>query len=126
MTGDVSAVVIFGSRNDMYAAPDVVRMAAADTYAAVRSAAPDAVLVVVGPVWPGDAPPPEILTTRDMVRDAAAEAGATFVDPIDQGWFAEDPGGLMAPDNIRPSDAGHERIAIGVYQAVLDALNPKN
>jgi hypothetical protein len=126
MTRDVSVVVIFGSRFDMYAAPDAVRQAAVDTYAAVREAAPDAALLVVGPAWPGDAPPPELLSTRDMVRDAAFEAGATFVDPIEEGWFAEDPGKLMAPDNIFPSDAGHEKIAVGVYQAILDALKPKS
>lgn len=124
VNGDISAVVIFGSRYDMYASPDVVRTAAADTYAAVKQAAPDAVLVVVGPTWPGDAPPPELLTTRDMVRDAASEAGATFIDPVKEGWFADDPGKLMAPDNVRPSDAGHERIALGIYQALIKALNP--
>jgi lysophospholipase L1-like esterase len=126
VTRDVSVVVIFGSRFDMYAAPDAVRQGAADAYAAVKEQAPDAALIVVGPVWPGSAPPPELLTTRDMVRDAAAEAGATFVDPIDAGWFADDPGKLMSPDNISPSDAGHEQIALGVYQTVLDALNPKS
>ena len=123
---DVSVVVIFGSRFDMYAAPDAVRQAALDTYAAVKQAAPDAVILVIGPTWPGNAPPPELLTTRDMVRDAAAQAGATYVDPIDQGWFADDPGKLMAADNVSPSDAGHEKIALGVYQAILDALKPKS
>jgi lysophospholipase L1-like esterase len=114
--------VIFGSRYDIYAAPDAVRQAATETYGAVRNAAPDAALLVVGPTWPGDAPPPELLTTRDMVRDAAAEAGAVFIDPIEEGWFAEDPGKFMAPDNVHPSDAGHERIALGIYQATIQAL----
>jgi hypothetical protein len=126
VTKDVSVVVIFGSRFDMYAAPDAVRQAALGTYAAVKEAAPDAVLVVVGPTWPGGAPPPELLTTRDMVRDAASQAGATFVDPIEAGWFADDPGKLMSPDNVAPSDVGHEKIALGVYQAILDALKPKS
>ena len=126
VSGDVSAVVIFGSRFDMYAAPDAVRTAAADTYAAVKEAAPDAVLVVVGPTWPGAAPPPELLTTRDIVNDAASDAGATFVDPIKEGWFAKDPGKFMAPDNVLPSDAGHELIAQNIYQDVLNALNPKS
>lgn len=125
VTKDVSAVVIFGSRYDMYAAPDAVKDAAAKTYDAVKQAAPDAVLVVVGPTWPGNAPPRELLATRDKVHEAAADAGATFVDPIEEGWFADDPGKYMAPDNIHPSDAGHERIALGIYQNVLQALNPK-
>ncbi|ULE33629.1 SGNH/GDSL hydrolase family protein [Mycobacterium sp. IDR2000157661] len=119
---DVSVVVIFGSRFDMYAAPDAVKNAALATYAAVREEAPDAVLLVVGPTWPGDQPPPALLNTRDMVRDAANEAGAVFVDPIEQGWFADDPGKLMAPDNIHPTDAGHERIALGIYQSTMEAL----
>jgi hypothetical protein len=110
----------------MYAAPDAVRKAAAETYEVVRNAAPKVVLVVVGPVWPGDAPPPEILTTRDMVRAAASDAGATFIDPIEEGWFKEDPGRFMAGDNVHPSDGGHERIALGIYLAVLEALNPKS
>ncbi|MEO3761525.1 SGNH/GDSL hydrolase family protein [Mycobacterium sp. B14F4] len=122
---DTSAVVIFGSRFDMYAAPDAVRSAATETYGVVREAAPDAVLVVVGPVWPGAAAPLELLRTRDMVRDASTEAGAVFIDPIEQGWFADDPGKLMAPDNIHPSDAGHERIALAIYQATLQALEPQ-
>jgi lysophospholipase L1-like esterase len=126
VSGDVSAVVIFGSRYDVYAAPDAVRQAATETYGAVRNAAPDAALLVVGPTWPGDAPPPELLTTRDMVRDAAAEAGAVFIDPIQEGWFAEDPGKFMAPDNVHPSDAGHERIALGIYQATIQALEGRS
>lgn len=126
VTKDVSVVVIFGSRFDMYAAPDAVRQAAAQTYAAIKQAAPDAALIVIGPTWPGNAPPPELLTARDMVRDAASEAGATYVDPIEQGWFADDPGKLMAADNVSPSDVGHEKIALGVYQAILDALKPKS
>jgi hypothetical protein len=126
VSGDASVVVIFGSRFDMYSAPDAVRQAAAQTYAAVKEAAPDAVLVVIGPAWPGNAPPPELLTTRDMVRDAASEAGATWVDPIESGWFADDPGKLMAADNVALSNAGHEKIALGVYQAILDALKPKS
>jgi hypothetical protein len=126
VNGDVSVVVVFGSRYDLYAAPDAVKRAATDTYAAIKEAAPEALLVVVGPTWPGDAPPPELLTRRDMVRDAAAEAGATFVDPIESGWFAEDPGRYMAADNVDPSDAGHERIALNIYLAVLETLNPKS
>jgi hypothetical protein len=126
VTKDATVVVIFGSRFDMYAAPEAVRQAAIDTYAAVKQQAPDAVLLVIGPTWPGNAPPPELLTTRDMVRDAAGAAGATYVDPIEAGWFADDPAKLMAADNVSPSDAGHEKIAIGVYQSILDALKPKS
>jgi lysophospholipase L1-like esterase len=124
VSGDVNAVVIFGSRFDIYSAPDAVRTAAADTYAAVKEAAPDTTLIVVGPTWPGDAPPPELLTTRDMVRDAALQAGGTFIDPIKDRWFADDPGNYMSPDNVHPSDAGHERIALNLYPIILRALNP--
>jgi lysophospholipase L1-like esterase len=123
VSSDVSVVMMFGSRFDMYADPRAVRQAAADTYAAIRTAAPDAVLLVVGPVWPGVPPPGAILTTRDMVRAAAAEAGAVFVDPIEQGWFTEDPRALMGPDNVHPTDAGHERIALGIYTSLSEALS---
>lgn len=85
VTPTTGAVVLLGSRNDLPRAGEVGN-AARVTFAAVRGVAPDAALVVVGPLpVRGDAPA-RLGQVRDALRDAAAASGATFVDPLAEGW----------------------------------------
>jgi lysophospholipase L1-like esterase len=120
---DADYVVIYGSSYDMFAAPQVVRDAATATYDLVRATAPAAHLIIVGPSWSGDLVPPELLATRDTVREAALAAGARWIDPLQEDWFAGNHAELVGADNVHPTDLGHERIALGVYEAVKAALN---
>ena len=112
---DATVTVVFGSRNDLNEPAAAVGVAAAETFTLVRSNAPDTRIVVVGPTWSNADVPAELVAQRDEIEVAAQAVGATFVDPIAQGWFRQ-PDALIADDGISPTDAGHRFMA--------DALAP--
>jgi lysophospholipase L1-like esterase len=103
-------VIVWGSRNDPYAAapPAEVHARAVDTYRMLRLACPAAPLLVCGPQWGATEPPGDLVATRNAVADAATSAGATFLDP--SRWFI-DRDDLMLPDGIHPTAAGHAHAA---------------
>ncbi len=107
-------VVFFGSRNDQPVDPHRFPGMAAGTFKLARFTAPDARFLVIGPPWPTATPPAAVLAIRDNLRAQAAANGATFVDPIAEGWFVGRPD-LIGHDGVHPTDAGHaymaERIA---------------
>jgi len=111
-------VVFFGSRNDQPVNPSQFPELAAGTLHLARFVAPDARVLVIGPPWPTATPPPAVLTIRNSLRSQAAAIGATFVDPIDAGWFVGRPD-LIGHDGVHPTDAGHlymaEKIAPLIY-----------
>jgi lysophospholipase L1-like esterase len=76
----------------------------------VRRVAPAARLLVIGPPWPTADVPPAVLQIRDVLRMTAGIAGATFVDPIAEGWFVGRPE-LIGRDGVHPTDAGHAFMA---------------
>lgn len=104
-------VVVFGSRNDGSQPEEVIRAAAAQTYELLLAASPEARLLVIGPPWVNDRPPAAILAARDAVEEAAVAAGATFVDPIEAGWFAGDAEEFIGGDGVHPTDEGHRYLA---------------
>lgn len=121
---DPRLVIVEGSRNDAEAPPESVSAAASALYQGIRAGAPDARLVVVGPIWSdGNAPQP-VLATRDAVRSAATAAGAVWIDPIAENWFGArtDAAGavLIGPDNVHPTLAGQTLMAQRI-EADLDA-----
>ena len=122
---DADVTVVFGSRNDLNTSLASVAAGAAETFARIRTAAPETELVVVGPAWSDAAIPPNLFLLRDAVEEAALEAGATFVDPLADGWFAT-PTGLIANDGISPTDAGHEFLASRIAPTVEAALQTAN
>lgn len=81
------AVVFFGGGNDTGADRLALLKGATRAFAAARSAAPSATLVVIGPVSAGT-PPARLLLVRDALSSAAAIAHARFVDPIQAGWLS--------------------------------------
>lgn len=115
-------VVISGSRNDVIAAPAEVLEAAKETFALVHRLAPAAALLAIGPTWGTVDPSPEILATRDAVREAALQAGAYFVDPIEQRWFATGEPGLIGADNVHPTDLANRRMADYLTPVFIEAL----
>ncbi|MGY1802967.1 SGNH/GDSL hydrolase family protein [Blastococcus sp. SYSU D00922] len=118
---DADVTIVFGGRNDYRAPPDEITAAAGRTFDAIRTAAPGTRLLVIGPAWTGADVPPELLPVRDAVQRAAEPAGATFVDPLAEGWFA-DGTGLVADDLISPTDAGHRYLADRIEQVVRRLL----
>ncbi len=114
-------IIIVGSRNDAGAAAARITAAASAMFARLHAALPGARLVVIGPLA-GSAPPaPGLLTDRDAVQVAARAAGATFIDPIAQGWFAGTSARLLAADGVHPTDAGHRREAALIAADLLRA-----
>lgn len=103
---DEDIVMIFGGSNDETALPESVTASVRETLSDVRARTRKAKLIVVGPVWPGPNPSPEILQIRDIVRAEAEKTNATFVDPIADGWFIAEPQ-LIGEDGVHPTDVGH-------------------
>lgn len=117
---DASVTVVFGSRNDVAAAPAEVQAAASATFAAILAADPTTQLLVIGPCWSSANAPAELTAVSSAVQAAAQAAGATYVDPLTQGWFA-DPAGLVSPaDGISLLNAGHSYLA-GLIAPLVDA-----
>jgi lysophospholipase L1-like esterase len=117
-------VIVFGSINDMFegARGSDVAAAAAATYSTIRAAAPDSTLVVIGPSPTGDDVPDELRQVSQSVARAAADAGATFVDPIAERWFSGDAAALISDDDLHPTDDGHAYIAELVLPHVEAAI----
>ncbi len=114
-------VIIMGSRDDAGAPAEQITAAASAMLARLHAGLPGARLVVIGPLA-GSAPPaPGLLTDRDAVQVAARAAGATFIDPIAQGWFAGTSARLLAADGVHPTDAGHRREAALIAADLLRA-----
>lgn len=118
---DAAVTVLFGSRNDSDEDPAILQQQVPLAIRTAMANAPGDVLVVIGPVWSDAAAPESVYAVRDTVRDAAAAAGAVFVDPLDEGWFAS-PEGLIAADGISPTDAGHAALAELITPVVATAL----
>jgi lysophospholipase L1-like esterase len=103
-------VVFFGSRNDQGVDPTQLSILAWGTFQLARSTAPKARFLVIGPPWPTADPPEPVLRIRDALKYQATVAGATFIDPIAEGWFVGRPD-LIGKDGVHPTDAGHVYMA---------------
>jgi acyl-CoA thioesterase I len=119
---NAAAVVVMGSQNDQNADPVAVRLAALTAYGAegIRPARPH--LLVVGPFWPYDPPPANLLAVRDSVRAAAIAAGAVFLDPLGERWLTSGPGLVLDGDGWHPSLAGQRMIADRIAPALRVVL----
>ena len=118
---DSNVVIFLGSRNDMRDDYATVNAAASAAFTAAALRAPGAKIVVVGPMWVNATPPPALLETARAVGDAARAAGLTFVDPLTDRWFADEPG-LIGSDGVHPTDAGHMYLAEKMQPIVSDAI----
>lgn len=104
-------VVIAGSSNDSRdVPPEALQPAVKFTLDAIKATAPEAKVLVVGPFYTRPDPPQAILTVRDIIRTEAETVGATFVDPVAEGWVAERPE-LVSSDQAHPTDDGHIYLA---------------
>jgi lysophospholipase L1-like esterase len=103
-------VVYFGSRNDQGVDPVILSEMANASFDLARRTAPSARLLVIGPPWPTAEVPESVLQIRDILEAAARAVGATFVDPLADGWFVGRPE-LIGADGVHPTDAGHMYMA---------------
>lgn len=107
---DDALVMFFGSRNDQGVDPTQLSILAYGTFQLARRTAPSAKILVIGPPWPTADPPDAVLRIRDALKYQAGVAGATFIDPIAQGWFVGRPE-LIGKDGVHPTDGGHAYMA---------------
>ena len=107
---DDALVVYFGSRNDQNVDPTQLSVLAWGTFQLARRTAPSAKFLVIGPPWPTADPPNAVLQIRDALKYQAGVVGATFIDPIAQGWFVGRPD-LIGKDGVHPTDEGHAYMA---------------
>jgi lysophospholipase L1-like esterase len=117
-----SLIVFVGSRNDREEDPAAVGAAAANLFGYAKATAPQAKLLVIGPLWPEGNPPSEVLATRDVMREQATSAGATWIDPIAEGWLTGDP--ALLRDGVHPSAAGDQRLAELIAPLIARQLQP--
>ncbi|NEM05947.1 SGNH/GDSL hydrolase family protein [Geodermatophilus normandii] len=123
---DADLVVLSGSRFDASGIADRVSASAQEAIDTVRDGAPEATLIVIGPVWPGGSPPAGVRNNRDVIRAAAEAADVSFVDPLTEGWLAEGTG-LVGEDDVHLTDEGQAALADlvqPVVEAELDEATP--
>lgn len=119
---DSAAVVILGSDDDASKPYAKIKSAALAAFATIRERAPHARILAIATFWVNSTPPQGILTSRDAVRDAAAEAHVSFVDPIAEHWLVADPSVTIGSDGLHPTDAGQRELAHRIEPLVAALL----
>jgi len=117
---DDALVVFVGSRYD--GRPQILPQLANvvhGVFTQAKQTAPQAKLLVIGPIYPEGDPPAQVLQARDIMRDQAAAVGATFVDPIAEGWLVDQPEAIST-GNV--TEAGNVFIAQKMYPLIQKAL----
>jgi lysophospholipase L1-like esterase len=104
-------IFVAAGHNDSRWTATATAKAADKVITRLRRALPDAVLVIVGPIWPSGSPPARCVALRDHLRRTAASVGAIFIDPLGERWFAGSRRSLIGTDGIHPTDAGHRAMA---------------
>jgi lysophospholipase L1-like esterase len=106
-------VVVAGGVNDFgQAPPDAVLDAARKVFARVRGSG--ARLIVLSPWVRGAGATSEYLAFSDRLKQAATEAGGTYVDT--RTWLRAR--GLLVADGKHPNDRGYDRIAAALVRAL--------
>ena len=116
-------VVLAAGHNDEHYGTDRTARAANTVLDELGAGLPDAILVVIGPIWYDGSPVPTIVALRDHLRARAAASGALFIDPIAGRWFAGSNHQLIGADGIHPTSSGHRHIARLVLAAL--AADPR-
>jgi lysophospholipase L1-like esterase len=111
-------VFVAAGHNDRRFAASRSDRAADAVIARLHSALPDAILVVIGPIWQDGSPPASLRALRDHLRLAAARVDAIFIDPLRDPWFGGAAHRMIGPDGVHPTDAGHRLIAGLVLRAL--------
>ena len=114
---DAQVVVFMGGSNDAGVSSAALAHAATTAFSAVNERAPNARIVVIGPVAAGPATYDELFTVTRALEASAAVAHARWVDPIAADWLPDSSsvalGALSAAD---------ERALASRAQALLDPL----
>ena len=118
ISADPRVVFLVGGHNDRRFDTTRSAKAAGAVIDRLHRALPEAVLVVIGPIWADGNTPRSLRLLRDHLRRQATAIGAIFIDPLRDGWFAGKAHRFIGPDGIHPTDAGHRHIAKLVLRAL--------
>jgi lysophospholipase L1-like esterase len=110
-------IIISGGHNDWPHPATMAGVAARQLLTRIKLHWPTTRIVVLGPLWGGDAPD-EGVAVRDEVRAVAKDLRVPFIDPVGERWFtgnrAEGTGNaaqLILPDGTHPTPEGHRYVA---------------
>lgn len=115
LTASTDIVIVAGSSNDKRETPQSVYSKVRAVDNAIASVAPNATVVIIGPMY-GKYDPDWVQPIEDAVRSAAAAEGKRFVDGSH--WMSYHPN-LVVDDH--PTNGGHAVIA----DIIGDALAPE-
>lgn len=116
-------VVLFGSASDMESSPAELSTAMQLALKESENTAPQARILVVGPISFDNQAPQPLLDVRNTLQIEATVAGATFIDPIAERWFA-DGSGMTHNDHKTLDDAGHAYLAGKMAPLIAQQLQP--
>lgn len=116
-------VVLFGSDNDAGQDPSELHAALTDALHEIKSAAPHAKRVVIGPLTAFDALEADVDAIRDEERAVASDAGIKFVDPVAEHWVPEPDSVLLGPDGEHPSSEGQKFLEGKIKALVTEPQN---
>ncbi|WP_255506662.1 SGNH/GDSL hydrolase family protein [Mycolicibacterium sp. 018/SC-01/001] len=101
-------IVVFGGIGDVTLPAQQITQSAVDLFTELSRRAPDAALVVFGPIW-HQHPVPDVFMTLDSdIAEAANITHTRYVPLIGQTWLTAD--GLMRR-NVAPTDEGQSVLA---------------
>jgi lysophospholipase L1-like esterase len=104
-------LVVATGHNDRRFGASAAAAASHRDLARLRRALPNALILVIAPIWADGRPPASLLGLRNALKREAATIGALFLDPLSGGWFAGPSHRLIGGDGIHPTNAGHRHIA---------------
>lgn len=114
-------VIMFGSSNDIGIPSDEVGSAARRAVQIIRSRAPSAMVIMVGPLWPGLQPSEAVVSVNEVLRKVAMSEGVQYVDAIGEQWLAYG-AEFIGSDGVHPTDAGHRCLAGYLGEVIGSAL----
>lgn len=117
---DADIVLILGSRNDGVQTGDAMYTAAKSLYADIRTRAPGARVIAVGPAV--DPVPDFIQANNEAMARAAVEEDVRYVDALADGWFSDGGTAFFSEDGVHPTDAGHEYLAEKILPLLQETL----
>lgn len=114
-----SVVVVFGGLGDAGLRDQQITQSAIDLFAELIRRAPEAKLVVFGPIW-HTRPVPKVFTDLDAaLAEAARVTFTSYVSLIDEQWLTGD--GVMQGD-VAPTDKGQSVLARELNPILLQQI----
>ena len=112
-------VVVFGGINDVGKPSDLVGQMASDLFTQITQLAPDARLLVLGPIWHTDPPPAVGIELSKSIQAPANALNIPFMSLIDERWLVGD--GKVQADGVHPTDAGQRALAVHLGPIIRQA-----